>query len=291
MLRRCWRDRQRSQGEFVDLLIDQLLAEHNHHSLLGQLDTVEVTNARISLRDVPTGLTWVAPSAQARLKRDARGRDHGHSPLHQRDDARADRRAIVGHLFARPQPPLHRGRARRYEALDAGDLSPDTVILRGLDIALSGNLRIEATGGGEIKTVVMDVTAGAGTIMLPGILPASHKVRSVNALAHIDAASHTARIDHIEVDLGAARISITGTGLRTEQGQTFSGRAELKGVPVDKVGDYWPLDFAPGGRAWALANLSGGTLDVAAEFALSTPGNDLAQLSVDRNVAFSTIAA
>ena len=30
------------QGEVVDLLIEQLLAEHNDHSVLGQLDTVEV---------------------------------------------------------------------------------------------------------------------------------------------------------------------------------------------------------------------------------------------------------
>ena len=55
---------------------------------------------------------------------------------------------------------------------------------------------------------------------------------------------------------------MTGTGLRTEQGQTFTGRAEVKQIPVDRLGDYWPLEFAPGGRAWALANLSGGTIDV-----------------------------
>ena len=159
-------------------------------------------------------------------------------------------------------------------------------LLRGLDIALSGRLRVEANGSGEVRTVAMEVTAGAGTITLPGVLPATHKVRSVNALAHVDAASHTARIDHIDVDLGAAKIAVTGTGLRTEQGQTFTGKAEVKNIPVDKLGDYWPLEFAEGGRAWALANLSGGSLDIGTEFALSMPGNDLSQLSVDRNVAF-----
>src|SRR5262249_53170432 len=33
-------------------------------------------------------------------------------------------------------------------------------------------------------------------------------------------------------------------------------------------------------------NLSSGSLDIAADFTLSTPGNDLDQLKVDRNVAF-----
>jgi hypothetical protein len=276
-----------SQGEFFDLLIEQLLAEHNHHSMLGQLDTVEVTNARISLRDVPSGLVWIAPAAQARLKRDTAGVAITAQAQFISATTREPIEVRLSGTYSRD-----RSRIFMEVGLDGmkpsmlADLSSDALILRGLDIALSGNLRIEATGGGEIKTVAMEVTAGAGTITLPGVLPASHKVRSVNALAHIDVESHSARIDHIEVDLGAARIAITGTGLRTEQGQTFSGRAELKGVPVDKVGDYWPLDFAPGGRAWALANLSGGTLDIAAEFSVSTPGHDLAQLKIDRNVAF-----
>ena len=69
-------------------------------------------------------------------------------------------------------------------------------------------------------------------------------------------------------------------------GQTFSGKAEIKNIPIDKLGEYWPLEFAEGGRAWALANLSSGSLDIGTEFSLSTPGNDLSQLRVDRNVAY-----
>jgi len=275
-----------SSGEFVDLLIEQLLSEPNYHSVIGQLDTVEVTNARISLRDVPSGVTWVAPDVQARLKRDAAGVAIS-ANAHFRVGTHEPFRVSLSGTYARD-----RSRISFEAGLDGmkpsmlADLSPDTAILRGLDIALSGRLQVEATGQGEVKTVTMEVTAGAGTITLPGILTASHKVRSVNALAHVDAASHTARIDHIDVDLGVAKTTVTGTGLRTEQGQTFIGRAEVKQIPVDRLGDYWPADLAPGGRAWAMANLSGGSLDVATEFALSTPGNDLEQLSVDRNVAF-----
>lgn len=276
-----------SQGEFVDLLIEQLLSEPNYHSVLGQLDTVEVTNARISLRDVPTGIVWIAPSGQARLKRGAAGVAISAKARFISATTREPFQVSLSGTYARD-----RSRISFEAGLDGmkpsmlADLSTDTAILRGLDIALSGRLRVEATGKGEVKTVAMEVTAGAGTITLPGILSASHKVRSVNALAHVDAASHTARIDHIDVDLGVAKITVAGTGLRTEQGQTFTGRAEIKQIPVDRLDDYWPVDFAQGGREWALANLSGGSLDVAAEFALSTPGNDLDQLSVDRNVAF-----
>ncbi len=276
-----------SQGEFVELLIEQLLAEPNHHSLLGQLDTIEVAHARVSLRDVPSGIVWLAPDAQARLKRDASGVIISASAR------------FIGASTGEPVDVRLSGiyaRDRSRITVEAGidglkpsmlaDLSPDTALLRGVDIALSGRLDIEASGSGEIRTVAMAVTAGSGTIVLPGVLQAAHKVHSVNALAHVDAASHTARIDHIEFDLGAAKIMVTGTGLRTEQGQTFIGRVEVKQIPLDKLGDYWPFEFASGGRAWALANLSGGTLDVAADFKLSMPGNDLSRLTIERNVAF-----
>jgi hypothetical protein len=276
-----------SQAEVVDLLIEQLLSEHNDTSVLGRLNTIDVVHARVSLRDVPSGVVWLAPDVQAQLKRDAAG------------VIISAKARFLGPKSGEPidvslDGTYSRDRSRiSFEAAIDGmkpsmlaDLSPDALLLRGLDIALSGRLKVEANGSGEVRTVAMEVTAGAGTITLPGILPATHKVRSVNALAHVDAASHTAQIDHIDVDLDAAKISVTGTGRRTEQGQTFTGKAEVKNIPIDKLGDYWPVEFAEGGRMWALTNLSGGTIDIGNEFALSIPGNDLAQLSVDRNVAF-----
>ncbi len=276
-----------TQGEFVDLLIEQLLAEHNHHSLLGQLDTVEVAHARVSLRDVTSGVTWIAPNAQARLQRDDAGVSISASARFTGSTSSDPIEVRLSGTYSRD-----RSRVSVEEGIDGlkpamlAQLSNDAAVLRGVDIALSGRLRIEASGQGEVRTVAMEVTAGAGTITLPGILPATHKVRSVNALAHVDAASHTARIDHIDVDLDGPKISVTGTGLRTEQGQTFTGKAEVKQIPVDRIGDYWPLEFAPGGREWAMANVSGGTIDVGGEFGLSVPGDDLARLAVDRTVAF-----
>jgi len=276
-----------SQAEVVDLLIEQLLSEHNDRSVLGQLNTIDVVHARVSLRDVPSGVVWLAPDVQARLNRDAAG---------VKISAKA---TFLGPSSGEPigvslDGTYSRDRSRiSFEAAIDGmkpsmlaDLSPDAALLRGLDIALSGRLKVEANGSGEVRTVAMEVTAGAGTITLPGILPVAHKVHSVSALAHIDATAHTAKVDHIDIDMGVAKIAVTGNGERTEKGQTFSGKAELKNVPIDKLGDYWPLEFAEGGRAWALANLSQGTLDIAAEFAVSTPGNDLSQLSVDRDVAY-----
>jgi len=271
-------------GEVLDLLINQLLAEPNHTSLLGQLDTVLVERAKITLRDVPSGVLWIAPNAQVRLKRDAAGViisaaaqfispttpiDVALSGVYSRDRSRVSLEAKIDGL----KPSM------------LADLSPDAAILRGIDVTLSSRLRVDASGEGEIRTVTLDVTGGDGRLTLPGILPVSHKVGAIAAHAMVDAASHTAKIDRIDLEVGAAKVHITGTGQRTAEGQRFTGRADIKGIPVDTLGNYWPIDFAEGGRAWAMANLSNGTLDVAAEFGVSTPGHDLAQIKLDRNVA------
>lgn len=273
-----------SQNEVVKVLFEQLLAEPNYQSLLGQLDTVAVEQAKLTLRDERTGIEWVAPAARARLTRDAGGviisasahfsPDGGRpisisvSGIYARDRSRVSVTALVTDL----RPSLF------------ADLSPDAALLRGVDISLSGQLQIEADGAGDIRSVAIEVTGGNGSVTLPGVLPVIHRVKSVNARATMNALTHTAQIDRIAVDFGAAKILITGSGKRTPEGQTFGGRAEVQNIPVSRLGDYWPIPFAPGGRAWAVANLSGGQIDVAAEFGLSTPDHDLAQLKVDRLV-------
>src|SRR5258708_4538726 len=49
-----------SQGGALEILIEQLLAEPNYKSLIGKLDTIQIEQAKLTLRDVKTGLTWVA---------------------------------------------------------------------------------------------------------------------------------------------------------------------------------------------------------------------------------------
>ena len=271
------------QGEVVDLLIDQLLAEPNQNSLLGQLDTVLVQRARVTVRDLTSGVSWTAPAATARLTRDESGIvivasarfssggepiDVSLSGFYSRDRSRvfveANLEGLKPSMFA--------------------DLSPDAKLLRGIDIALSGRLRVEATGGGEVKTVELDINGGNGTITLPGMLTATHQVRSVVARVTVDAASHTAKIEKIEFDFGAAAVSFSGIGVKRPEGQTFTGRVDIRKIPVSRLVDYWPLEFSPGGRQWAHTNLSNGDVDLAAEFALSAPGNDMSELKVDRLV-------
>ncbi|MCA0305246.1 MAG: DUF3971 domain-containing protein [Proteobacteria bacterium] len=285
MLRRVFADTgAQSQSEAVLLLVEQLFSEPNDKSLLGRLDRIQIEHAKVTLRDVKTGLSWTAPDARARLSRDKEGVSI----------AASARLTGAGGNWVDVNLSGVYARDRSRIALVAGvdgfkpsmlaDLSPDVELLRGVDLALAGRLYIDADGEGNVRGIEVEVTGGNGDIRLPGILPATHRVRSINARGVIDARTHTATIERADMDFGAAKVTITGAGEKKPEGQVFVGRVEVKEVPVDRLGDYWPLPFAPGGREWSLANLSKGQLDIAADFALSAPGNDIAETKVDKLV-------
>jgi hypothetical protein len=274
-----------AQGEAISILVDQLLAEPNYKSLIGQLDSVVIERANVTIRDLKTGLSWNAPDAGAELRRDAVGvsiaanaRFTGHgdpvdlslSGVYTRDRSRISLVAKVS----------------GFKPWIFADLSPDLAVLRGVDLALSGRLQIEGTGTGEVKTVAVDINGANGSVTLPGILPVAHQVRSMDARFSIDNVAHTSKIERADFDFGAARVVVTGSGHRVEDTRHFAGRAEIRQIPVDRLADYWPLEFADGGRRWAITNITAGTIDVAAEFAASAPVDHIADIKVDRMAAF-----
>ncbi len=274
-----------AQGEAISILVDQLLAEPNYKSLIGQLDSVVIERADVTIRDLKTGLSWNAPEASAKLRRDAAGvsitadaRFAGHgdpvdlslSGVYTRDRSRISLEARVS----------------GFKPWIFADLSSDLAILRGVDLALSGRLQIEGTGKGEVKTVAVDINGANGSVTLPGILPVAHHVRSMDARFSIDNVAHTSKIERVDFDFGAARVVVTGAGHRISETRHFAGRAEIRQIPVDRLADYWPLEFAEGGRRWAIANVTAGTVDVAAEFAVSAPVDHIADVTMDRMAAF-----
>ncbi|MFN4016926.1 MAG: DUF3971 domain-containing protein [Reyranella sp.] len=274
-----------AQSEAISILVDQLLAEPNYKSLIGQLDSVVVERADVTIRDLKSGLSWNAPQANAELRRDAAGvsiaanaRFAGHgdpvdlslSGVYTRDRSRISLVAKVS----------------GFKPWIFADISPDLGILRGVDLALSGRLQIEGTGNGEVKAVAVDISGANGSVTLPGILPVAHQVRSMHAQFSVDNVEHTSKIERVDFDFGAARVIVTGAGHRISDTRHFAGRAEIRQIPVDRIADYWPLEFAEGGRRWAITNITAGTIDVAAEFAASAPVDHIAELKMDRMAAF-----
>jgi uncharacterized protein YhdP len=273
------------EARVAALVIDQLLAEPNNQNLLGQLDTVLVEGARVTLRDSTTGLAWTAPDAKARLKRDTNG-------VVINADARfasADGEPVVVSVAGNySRDRSHVSLETRLEGLQVSQFAtalPDAAILRGIDLKLAAVMRVEASGTGEIHSFTADVVGNNGRLGLPGILPVVHAIPSVQARVVVDVRARALKTVRLLADIGAARVDVSGSGLLKDGEITFAGRAELDRLPVDRLGDYWPIAFAPGGREWTRRNVSGGQLDIASEFSLKGTVGALEALAMERVVA------
>ena len=237
-----------SQGEVVDLLIDQLLAEPNHtfaarparHGRGGACAGVAARRAERRR----LGGAGRPGAAQARRG----GRHHlGQGPVPRAQSGEPIDVALTG-IYSRD-----RSRISVEATIDGlkpsmlADLSPDAALLRGLDIALSGRLQVEANGSGEVRTVAIDVTGGDGTHHLARH-PAGRRTRcSRSARWRMSMRPRTPRRSIISTSISAPpRSPSPAPASAPRQGQTFTGRAEVKNIPVDKLGDYWPLEFADG---------------------------------------------
>ncbi len=274
-----------AQGAAVSILVDQLLAEPNYKSLIGQLDSVLIERANVILRDLKTGLTWTAPSANAQLRRDTAGvfitadaRFEGHGDpvdlslagTYTRDRSRISLEARIG----------------GFKPWIFADLSPDLAILRGVDIALSGRPpdRRERRWGDQERCRRHQWQQRQRDA-------AGYPAGDPPGPCHGGAVHHRQRRPYVQDRTSRLRFRRRPSGRHRhratgEERRHFVGRAEVRQIPVDKLGDYWPLGFAEGGRQWALANVSKGTVDLAAEFATSAPVGDLSEMQVDRMVAF-----
>ena len=218
----------------LTLLIEQLLAEPNYNSLIGQLDTVLIEQAKLTLRDVKTGLTWIAPSARGppqarRGGRQHRGRSRGSPAAGEPIDV-----SLSGVYTRDRSRVLARRHCRRPQALDVGrPVARCGAAARPRHRAVRPAAH-RGDGQGDVRNVAIDVTGGNGRVTLPGVLPAAHQVKSVNARATVDAATHTAKIERIDIDFGATKVLVTGTGdedagrpglRRPRRGEAHPGRS------------------------------------------------------------------
>ena len=157
------------------------------------------------------------------------------------------------------------------------DLSPDAALLRGVDIALSGRLHDRGRWRRRHPHRGHRCHRRQRRGDLAGRLPASHQVKSVNAQAHGGCGDA----------YGQDRTASTSISAPPRCGSPAPARRRRKArcSPVaPRCCTSRSITWATTGRSnspraagsgrWPISATA--TIDVAAEFALSTPGNDLA---------------
>ena len=193
------------------------------------------------MRDVKTGLTWIAPGGAGPPQARRRGRQHrGLGPASPAMPASWVDVSLSG-VYARDRSRISAGRRhRRPQAVDAGrSVARRRPCCAASTSRSSGRVHIEADGHGDVRSIAIEVTGGNGTVALPGVLPAPHRVKSVNARATVDAATHTAKIERVDVDFGADEgVDHGGAGERQPEGPGLHrpGRGEAHpGRPAGRL--------------------------------------------------------
>jgi hypothetical protein len=173
----------------------------------------------------------------------------------------------------------------RLEDVQVGGLAratPALASLAGIDVPISGEIEGNAASAQDFQLSRLDLTAGAGQIELPGILPRAIDVASTRLSATISDDGSAIDIKDLVFDFGGPRLRATGTAKR--DGGAYKVRAEgsVAGVPMSELDNYWPLGIGPPARHWVIANIVDGTVD-GGDFALAAtvPVDDTAGAKIE----------
>ncbi|MFO1058765.1 MAG: AsmA-like C-terminal domain-containing protein [Dongiaceae bacterium] len=154
------------------------------------------------------------------------------------------------------------------DALALGLIEPRLLDLGTLDSRLRGRVSTEIGIDGEVGATRFSLAAGPGTVAAPGQLDKPVAMQSLDLRGHAAAGLDTIEIDLAQLQLDGPRLAMSGsiTGLRPGPDHagtplSLKGRIAIDGVPIERLGEFWPRGAAADTRDWAVANVTQGRVD------------------------------
>ena len=132
-----------------------------------------------------------------------------------------------------------------------------------LQLPLSGTIDLDLDQADAIRKVTLDGSAAKGEIVLPPPVDQRLAIERIALEATYDAATDTAELAHIDVDLGIPELRLTGRWSGSEAG-ALTVDARILNLPISDLERYWPPPAAVEARTWVTTNISGGSVKDAA---------------------------
>ena len=182
-------------------LLNQLLAEPDPDNPMSYLTRLEIINAEITLDDQVLGKSWVAQSANVRLRRDAVGLVGDVRLALDINGRRTEILTAVGYQNA----------ARRVDlTVQFSDVSPAVFSsmyyelgpLRAFALPVKGTISAGVSLDGTFEAASFDLSGGPGEIILPGDLAQSLPVEMVKLKGRYEGADGILDVDELLLDLG-----------------------------------------------------------------------------------------
>ena len=119
-------------------------------------------------------------------------------------------------------------------------------------------LRLTADGvllGGRYR-----LSAGAGALEVPNLLPRTVPVRSATARGSFDAETSRIVLDEAKLDLGGPTIGLNAIVSRADGVVTVDGKMVVRKLPLADLKSYWPKKVNPVLHEWITNNMEDGEI-------------------------------
>ena len=129
---------------------------------------------------------------------------------------------------------------------------------QGLALPIDAEFEIRMTADGILRSGSYGVSAGAGALNVPNLVPRTIPVRSATARGTFDLATSRIIIDEAMLDLGGPTIGLKAVVTRANGVVSVNGETVVRNVPVDDLKNYWPKKGNLALREWITGNMEGG---------------------------------
>lgn len=273
-------DTEAPASDFTERLLNQLLSAPVPGNAMSYLSRLEIVNAEVTLDDQLLGKSWVTPSVNVSLLRDASG-IRGFVDLAIDVDGRQTEISISG---------VYQTALKRFDLVaDFSEVSPvafssmyyELGPLRAFALPLKGRVTAGVTLEGQVEWVGFDLAGGRGVLNLPGPVEQSLAVDRVVLKGRYEGAEDMFDFEELTLDLGPQgrfilpdtdghpmplrSVTLKGRFLgKTQRLEISEARADLHGptVRLSAVVDGLPGFKETGGGAGISVDLKGSIHDV-----------------------------
>ena len=194
-------DAEAPASDFTERLLNQLLSAPVPGNAMSYLSRLEIVNAEVTLDDQLLGKTWVTPSANVSLVRDASG-IRGSVDLDIDVNGRQTEISLSG---------VYQTALKRFDLVaDFSEVSPvafssmyyELGPLRAFALPLKGRVTAGVTLEGQVEWVGFDLAGGRGVLTLPGPVEQSLAVDRVVLKGRYEGAEDMLDLEELPLDLG-----------------------------------------------------------------------------------------
>lgn len=255
-----------SGNKVLRFLVDRLLAESDPGGNFGYLRRVSVLDARMVFEDRLAGQYFWAPGAEIVLLRS----DDGVAGDARLNLQYGDRQAGI-----RIRANIAREGYATTAELTFTDLEPSAFaaslpqvgLLSALKVPLAGRFLLAGTLENPAEMLQFDLSGGSGTVELPEYYDDPLTIRALSLRGSAGDQLRDLVLEKATIEFDGPRVEATATvkSMPGESAVTVSARVE--GMPMERLGRYWPGALAPKAQRWVTNNIGGNadeaTIDMA----------------------------